>query len=493
MTELSFIVVPWGDKCSPEPNRIVLEEDNWDDFGLKTGYKMSFFDDFEKWVEIGFVKISNSENPKNRLEMNVEKNRIPEGHFSLGSREYYEGLYGLGPEYRESILSFMNDLAYSEELWEKYKGLDVVGNSLLRSHSSAAVEGQLRRAARGGPSLEPYHFEFNFSGNNVAHELVKLDFKVEPGSHPPSNLHVVIGRNGVGKSYFLRALVKTLVLPKHRSVQYGKIRNLLTLHKEVNFSRVLYISYSAFDFEDIVKDGQYLLTELKEVRLLNSKGTPKGEKALFSEFYDYLSVCLDRSRKHLWSEALACLSSDPVFHDLELDSIDLPPEKAEKKAFRKLFKSLSSGHKVVLLAISSLVAFVQEKTLVLMDEPETHLHPPLLASLSRAISKLLIDRNGLAIVATHSPVLLQEVPKTCVWKMEKMANQYSAKRPGDETFGENVGTLTREVFRHEVERSGYYQMLLEVSEDAESYKDALALFDGQLGEEGRALLRLLYL
>ncbi|MGN9540532.1 AAA family ATPase [Escherichia coli] len=63
---------------------------------------------------------------------------------------------------------------------------------------------------------------------------------------------------------------------------------------------------------------------------------------------------------------------------------------------------MSSGHAVVLLTLTRLVATVEEKTLVLIDEPESHLHPPLLSAFIRALSDLLLD-NGLSIIATHSP------------------------------------------------------------------------------------------
>jgi len=77
---------------------------------------------------------------------------------------------------------------------------------------------------------------------------------------------------------------------------------------------------------------------------------------------------------------------------------------------------MSTGHAIVLLTTTRLVATVEEKTLVVMDEPESHLHPPLIAAFLRAVSNLIVDRNGVVIIATHSPVVLQEVPKTCVWK-----------------------------------------------------------------------------
>ena len=86
------------------------------------------------------------------------------------------------------------------------------------------------------------------------------------------------------------------------------------------------------------------------------------------------------------------------------------------------------------------------KTLVLLDEPESHLHPPLLSAFIRALSNLLYDRNGVAIVATHSPVVLQEIPRSCISKIQRVGLVTNIKMPDIETFGENVGVLTREVF-----------------------------------------------
>ncbi|MDK7046806.1 AAA family ATPase, partial [Escherichia coli] len=98
---------------------------------------------------------------------------------------------------------------------------------------------------------------------------------------------------------------------------------------------------------------------------------------------------------------------------------------------------------------------------VLIDEPESHLHPPLLSAFIRALSDLLLDRNGLSIIATHSPVVLQEVPKRCVWKINRSRLSTESRRPDIETFGENVGILTREVFGLEVVKSGFHDLLVQ--------------------------------
>lgn len=126
------------------------------------------------------------------------------------------------------------------------------------------------------------------------------------------------------------------------------------------------------------------------------------------------------------------------------------------RSWRNIFMSLSSGHAIVLLTLTRLVDLVAEQTLVLFDEPETHLHPPLLSAFVRALSDLLTERNGVAITATHSPVVLQEVPKSCVYKIGRSGSRAQGRRPRIETYGENVGVLTHEIFGLEVMRSGFY-------------------------------------
>jgi hypothetical protein len=126
----------------------------------------------------------------------------------------------------------------------------------------------------------------------------------------------------------------------------------------------------------------------------------------------------------------------------------------------------------------------------LLDEPEGHLHPPLLSAFVRALSDLLVTRNGVAIISTHSPVVLQEVPKSCVWLLWRSGREARAARPEVETFGENVGILTREVFGLEVTNSGFHQLLkAAVGEPGANYESVLGKFGGQLGAEGQAIVR----
>jgi predicted ATP-dependent endonuclease of OLD family len=168
--------------------------------------------------------------------------------------------------------------------------------------------------------------------------------------------------------------------------------------------------------------------------------------------------------------------------------LDLGDDQLAIKRAGALAGRMSSGHSIVLLTITKLVDTVEEKTLVLLDEPESHLHPPLLSAFTRALSDLLHNRNGVAIVATHSPVVLQEVPKSCVWKLTRIRAEGRSDRLERETFGENVGILTREVFGLEVSKSGFHEMMQQAADSGATIQAIVAEYNGQLGAEARAIL-----
>ena len=142
-----------------------------------------------------------------------------------------------------------------------------------------------------------------------------------------------------------------------------------------------------------------------------------------------------------------------------------------------------------MLTIANLIDLVEEKTIVFLDEPEEHLHPPLVAAFIKALSNLLIYRNGVGIIATHSPVIVQEVPKKCVWILNRKGEYLIPRRPEIETYGENLGELTTEIFGYEVNNSGFHKEIQDAVEKSDSYEAAKNIFYNQLGKEAKSILR----
>lgn len=102
-----------------------------------------------------------------------------------------------------------------------------------------------------------------------------------------------------------------------------------------------------------------------------------------------------------------------------------------------------------------------------------------------------VSLNGVAVVATHSPVVLQEVPRSCAWKLRRSGRRSIVERPTVETFGENIGVLTREVFGLQVTQSGFHKLLQDAVSDGSSYRRVLNRFGGQLGDEAKAIVQAL--
>jgi len=216
----------------------------------------------------------------------------------------------------------------------------------------------------------------------------------------------------------------------------------------------------------------------------------KGRSELSRDFLKGIVACRGAARRRRWLKAVELLEADPLFLDANARSVIDDTGEGWEDRTRKWFRRLSSGHSVVLLTITLLVELVEEKSLVLIDEPEGHLHPPLLSAFVRALSELLVNRNGVAIIATHSPVVLQEVPRSCAWVLNRSGHSARADRPELETFGENVGILTREVFGLEVVQTGFHRLISDAVQQG-GYEQTIARFGGRLGGEARSLARAL--
>ncbi|MGV1802599.1 AAA family ATPase [Agrobacterium vitis] len=500
-----------------------LVTDDWDDwFSFRTTFNLWLFDEEGARHQVGSVKIGQhglqahkrvppEEMPPNSRYPNLPKTfeELDDRFFSLGQDEnYYETLNARSEKLRNRILLGLRDCAYNLEIFEAERSQEVMNQSLIRSVSTASVTGRLHRLSMGDATLTKFKFYYEFPGVEEDMSPPKLLFQVTPESQPPTNVHVLIGRNGVGKTRCMRGIAEALL---GRAAKDDRSIGRITAYSDGNdleadldeawsFSGLAMITFSAFDDFDLRPQPGDVIRS-KQVGLLQwhideeareEYSTMKTPTDLALDFRESFAICRQGLRATRWRAAVKTLEGDDLFAEANVASLLEMNDEDWGSAAVSLYKRLSSGHAIVLLTMTRLVEVVDERTLVLLDEPEGHLHPPLLSAFIRALSDLLVKRNGVAIVATHSPVVLQEVPKLCAWKLRRAGKVAVAERPTVETFGENVGILTREVFGFEVTKSGFHDLLDEaVNRHGLDYDDVLAKFHGQLGAEARAIVRAL--
>ena len=479
-----------------------LVPSSWDDwFSFETMYSLWIFTNEGERKPIGDVKIGqyNMASNQRRPNIPVQFESLSDEFFSLGQDEsYYQLLNMLGVELKEEILTSLNDIAFNDDKYQQSIKERVTKVSLLRSVSPTSIQGQFRRLAHGGARLSRYSVIYQGPSTRLTAPL-ELAFDVIPETHPPTNIHVLIGRNGVGKTYLLNNMISSLTDREPKPSKVGQF--IAAEDNATSFANIVSVTFSAFDESEPPKEQrdkslgiQYSYVGLKRTKEGNQRTTPpKSPVMLKNEFVKSIVFCRATSKLSRWEKAIKMLQTDPIFEESNIHSIcEIESDEEFKERAEYIFKKLSSGHKIVLLTITRLVETVEEKSLVLLDEPEAHLHPPLLSAFIRSLSDLLIQRNGVAIIATHSPVVLQEVPKSCVWMLRRNGHIANVDRLEVESFGENVGILTSEVFGLEVTNSGFHKIISDAVSNNDTYDEAIASFNNQLGMEAKAIMRGLF-
>ncbi len=120
----------------------------------------------------------------------------------------------------------------------------------------------------------------------------------------------------------------------------------------------------------------------------------------------------------------------------------------------------SSGEMALFAFLVSILVESEKGSLILVDEPENHLHPQFISLLMRAVSQVLVDADSLAIVVTHSPFVIREVDKNSVTVMKKGRHgDVELFTPTLQTHGGNVSEISSYVFEDEYIKKGYENVI----------------------------------
>ena len=167
--------------------------------------------------------------------------------------------------------------------------------------------------------------------------------------------------------------------------------------------------------------------------------------------------------KEVLHEQLAVI----LTHEVGIDEIDV-------ENVMGYLEKLSSGENLLIYIFSSLLDEIKQNTLILFDEPEMHLHPNAISCLIQYMYRLLNHYNSFCIMATHSPLVIQEIPSDNVIIFRRDGDSLSVQPLPFETFSQDLTTLTESVFG-DISTNRYHFKLL--STLAESIKDYDKILD----------------
>lgn len=332
---------------------------------------------------------------------------------------------------------------------------------------------------------------------------IKIKFTNKLGLQNP--IHAIIGKNGSGKSYHLKEYLKSYF--KNYEESYYS-------HKEV-FSRIILVSNTVHDKDytpskicrDRSKRSNYHFISNTSLKHYNNIHTQGYKITLNSCIEDIIFREITRSgffnKANISDEVLEMinLNFDISVNSTNLGSkIDNVRSVSEALDFFKQSNNkystnsfnindinteinfisgdritdLSSGQITFLIKTLSILMTIETNSIVIIEEPENFLHPSLLIKFMRILKKILNETNSCSIIATHSPLVLRELPKEQVTIFSRFDNITSHRNPTIETFGADATELFQESFSDLETKASFRDTIREI---AKSERSVSALLD----------------
>lgn len=320
---------------------------------------------------------------------------------------------------------------------------------------------------------------------------VSLDF--EPDPIFDDRCCVLIGTNGVGKTQLLNALISALADGGLDGAAPARLTPRLPVRKVMVFSSVPSDPYPRFvapwtgldyEYHPLVADERPLGPAflMAVVDCLRDEGAENfGKRGAYSRRRDILARGL--SKLGFWDDLhlplkTASRESYPLarelgggtylpissgfneyrlgvlFHAVDWARAAVVAGRGDGSARR-----LSSGEIAMAGFVAQAAASIERGSLLLFDEPETHLHPNFVSEFMDLLQDLLAQTGSVALIATHSSFVVREVPRQRVSVLQLRDAEakrdvgeptkrriVEVSRPQMQTFGASVDDISRFVF-----------------------------------------------
>ena len=523
---------------------LLEENSSWDDFGFHTSF---FLHATTKLTgagikALGYISIMCVDRNINEWDALLLINKIgyekkfyelPPDFCSLStSLNLYKQLHRyLTQKQRRAFEKSFNMILDSDSpYYQKVSHTDCFNKSLLRDTDIgdyALIFGKekLRENSRQYElRSKGFTVKYDNCDDEIALDFSPIKIKDEKGIFP-NGIISFIGKNGSGKSTFLYRLATELFASAIN-------RKIKIIPEDIVVSQLMLFSYSPFDDfilpiqcnEQSLKKWYFNFQKFKETK--NEAFKPRfiycgirdiehelneiinaGENSFFDETGNYkegdrlgMTFLVDTTKMSNECRIAIEAAQDKFGKDWEtfVATFDYLNDRAclvfEEAKWNECFKKLSTGHKFFLHAMSCLIAYCEENAVIMFDEPENHLQAPLLSFMMKEIRRILARRSSVMLVATHSPVILQETLSSNVRVVRRSEENVIIQKPEIETYGASFGAISSYVFGLTVDNVSYFDVLRSIFEhekcrDKASVKEAVDAVSDCLGNISDVAIR----
>lgn len=440
---------------------VLISNRGWNDFGIVSEFTMYFKSKQTKLFEIGRVKIIHTTEIHTFEVIGNNFKQLNNNFCSLGQElSYYTNLNNIFGDNLRNILWAVQDVAFFPTIQENFEHNYNFKTSLIRYDDIERLMREAKYKIYGFNSNNLYSFKYSFKPK-FADTEVEIDFNFDNNSLIPNRIYAIIGKNGTGKTQ----LVTTLPL------DISNKNDHCFTPKTPLFSKVIAVSYSSFDRFQIPKktaEFNYIYCGLKD-----ENGKRLEEEELILRFQNSFEKIRSQKRIDIFLRTIENFIDTDLLKKFISYKVETGEYEVDYGQFISLIKILSSGQSILTLIITEIVANIRYDSLLIYDEPETHLHPNAISQLINTIYELSRIFQSYCIIATHSPIIVQELLSKNVYVIQREGTHASIRKPSKETFGENLSTIIEEIFGNREIPKQFKIILSDLIKKGLSYEDIL--------------------
>ncbi|HEX4374725.1 MAG TPA: AAA family ATPase, partial [Puia sp.] len=389
------------------PAFVLVFNDGWNDFRILSQFYLYYYHDQNSVSSIGPIKIisnSISDNIKDDLPDNFLQ--LDQHFCSLGQTlEFYTKLKNAINRDFESALFGLRDTAFFPDNHDRFENNKKFLTSVVRFDEAERMLRTAKYVIYSYDLQNLYTFSYIFKPL-YASNPVTVDFEFSKDTQIGNRIYAIIGKNGTGKTQLISSL--PIDISEERD-------NLFVPSKIPYFSKVITVSYSVFDQFEVPRKSRmfnYVYCGLRK-----NKNEPFSEKGLVLRFYSSWKNLVSKGRLVSWKRIINSFISESLtesFIEPSGETFIINPIK-----FQQAKVKFSSGQSIVLYVITEIIANIRFDSLLLFDEPETHLHPNAITELMQIIYHLVNEFQSYCIIATHSPLIIRELFSRNVYVLER--------------------------------------------------------------------------
>lgn len=454
------------------PSFVLVFNDGWNDFSIQSSFHLFYYSDKDsRPTNIGATKIIYNDEERT-IDFLADSFLVLDGNFcSLGQEdEYYLNLKEALGRNLQSVLYALRDTSFFPEMQDCFINFSSFTKSLIRFDGAERLLREAPYKIYGYDLNNLYSFKYNIKPA-YSENSIDIEFDFNSDSPLPNRIYALTGRNGTGKTQLITSLPKMIAHKKEDAF----------IPRAPLFSKIIAVSYSVFDRFDIPKKTSTFNYCYCGIRKENSDQF--SEKELVIRFNDSCRLIETLGRINKWRKILKTFINEDLIDcfliERDEEEYDHPRNmyKADMKGFAQIKNKLSSGQAIILYIITEIVANIRYDSLLLYDEPETHLHPNAITQLMNTVYELVDEFQSYCIIATHSPLVVRELFSKNVYVIDREDSFISVRRIPMECFGENLSVLTEEIFGNKGIPKQYKKILQNLVDNGYSYEEIVSLLE----------------